>query len=219
MPPSRRNKRRYAKRRKAAIPKQISPGFPRETRVKMRYNDTVSLTSTAGVISKYLFRANSCFDPNQTGVGHQPSGYDQWSLFYNNYVVLSCKMSAKFLWDVSEPVTPLTCGVFLSDDSTNPTLYSNIKELGRGQQRDLAPNAGSTICRTYYSAKRFWNITDVKDNVKRIGADVSANPTDDCVAVVYAQSTDYAATSSPVCVVVTMDFDVLFSEPKDLAQS
>lgn len=37
--------------------------------------------------SVHTFHANSLYDPDYTGVGVQPFGFDQWSAFYNQYRV------------------------------------------------------------------------------------------------------------------------------------
>lgn len=51
---------------------------------------------TSGITSTAVIRLNSLFDPDQTGVGHQPRGYDQWKLFYLNYVVSRCDYEIVF---------------------------------------------------------------------------------------------------------------------------
>lgn len=68
---------------------------PDELRVTLRYNETFSLTSTAGAGASYLFRGNGPFDPNQTGTGSQPTGYDQWSSFYQNQRTLGSKIRVR----------------------------------------------------------------------------------------------------------------------------
>lgn len=35
------------------------------------------------------FRLNSVYDPDLSGTGNQPVGFDQWAAFYNKYRVLS----------------------------------------------------------------------------------------------------------------------------------
>lgn len=60
---------------------------PDRLHVKLRYSDIYTVTNTVGSVSYQRWRGNSVFDPDQTGAGTQPSGFDQWSAFYQNYVV------------------------------------------------------------------------------------------------------------------------------------
>lgn len=53
---------------------------------KMKYAEVVA-TDAAGM---YAFNLNSIFDPNRTGVGHQPYGHDTLQTLYNRYRVISC---------------------------------------------------------------------------------------------------------------------------------
>lgn len=56
---------------------------------KMTYED-IKQISAAGVSSQTLYRLCSIFDPDFTGVGHQPMGHDQWATLYGRYRVLGC---------------------------------------------------------------------------------------------------------------------------------
>jgi hypothetical protein len=69
--------------------------LPRRLQRTLRYAETLAYTTgAAGVVGTInLFRLNSLFDPNQTGVGHQPYGFDQLSLFYQQYIVHSYKVT------------------------------------------------------------------------------------------------------------------------------
>lgn len=61
---------------------------PDRIRLKLTYAEAgFTMDSVAGNYVEYIFRGNSVFDPDFTGSGHQPLGYDQWSAFYNRYRV------------------------------------------------------------------------------------------------------------------------------------
>lgn len=64
------------------------PQHPDVTCVKFVYSDFRSLTSAVGQ-GEYVYRLNSCFDPDQTGVGGQPDGFDQYKLLYTRYRVVA----------------------------------------------------------------------------------------------------------------------------------
>lgn len=50
------------------------------------YSEQQSGSSTG--MSYYSYRANSIYDPNYSGVGHQPRGYDELAPFYRKYEVV-----------------------------------------------------------------------------------------------------------------------------------
>lgn len=55
--------------------------------VSLKYVEsfTINLATTVG--SQQTMNLNSIFDPNRTGTGHQPYGYDQLAVLYNRYRV------------------------------------------------------------------------------------------------------------------------------------
>ena len=72
--------------------------FPKTQVSKLRYVEEVyidasSPTVATNGIAYNTFRANGCHDPNMTGVGHQPRGWDQHKDLYNEYVVLGSKIT------------------------------------------------------------------------------------------------------------------------------
>lgn len=58
--------------------------------VKLPYYDQFTVNQTAGHVRD--FNLNSIYDPDRSGVGHQPLGYDQWATFFNRYRVFGVKM-------------------------------------------------------------------------------------------------------------------------------
>lgn len=60
--------------------------------VRMRYyfENTLDISS---VFKQHVYHANGIFDPDVTGVGHQPRGHDQYAVLYNDYVVLGSKIT------------------------------------------------------------------------------------------------------------------------------
>lgn len=89
-----------AKKRKlheAQLIPGLSPGkqwgFPNSIITKLRYGSLIQLNSTTITpLARHLFRCNSCFDPDFTGVGHQPLYYDSYTAIYDQYVVIGAKI-------------------------------------------------------------------------------------------------------------------------------
>ena len=48
-----------------------STGFPDSEVATIRYSDEI--TKTGSTYAQYTFRGNSVYDPDETGIGHQPS--------------------------------------------------------------------------------------------------------------------------------------------------
>lgn len=92
-----RYKRQYIKTpvaNVAKIPLQLS-GFPMYGRKKvtLSYSDYFSLSVGAvGAANHYVFSANGMFDPNITGAGHQPLGFDQLTNIFRRYTVINSQI-------------------------------------------------------------------------------------------------------------------------------
>lgn len=195
-------------------------GLPKSRRTIQRYSEAVALTSTFGSLETYRFRANSAFDPNYAGAGHQPMGFDQMALQYNHYVVVGSKISVK--WMRTDFNTDMVAGVYLSDDTSTPYAdYSGFIEARRGTHRTLGygQDGQTPTIVSKYSAKKFFNITDVKDNFARLGSLVTASPTESAIFNIWVQNLDAAHASSASRFMVTVDYIIDWSEPKDLTQS
>lgn len=99
--PEKKNKRKYKKNGNKKVSNKSKIGFTRGPfkrfseldpfPVRQNVKFTVSDTKiyTAGALGVYgnenIYRLNSIFDPDQTGVGHQPYGHDQMALLYKQY--------------------------------------------------------------------------------------------------------------------------------------
>lgn len=75
--------------------------------VTMRYAEQFSIDPTASVPGTYIFNANGLFDPNFTGTGHQPRGYDELMSMYRRYEVQEA------LLEIWADTNDLTSGVVL----------------------------------------------------------------------------------------------------------
>lgn len=216
-------KRKRTKRRKTyrANPRSlISMGVPsgmQTSRVgNLRYVEQLTLTAQSA-LGVYVFRANSLFDPNFTGTGHQPMGRDQWATLYNHYVVLGSKCKVTFC--PQSVATTAMCGVYLTDTSGAPYTDSDyFQEARKGTTKLLSGVQGKkeTVI-TKYSAKKFFNVTNVNDNISRLGSGMESTPSEDAYFMVWIQ--DKTAVAQAVTVIVEIDYIASFSEPKDLIAS
>ncbi len=101
-------------------------GHKFEVKRMLYYDSRFEMTGVGGVLQVHYFRANDVYDPDATGTGHQPVGFDQAMLFWEQFAVFSSKISVTFR---SNTADGLRVGVFLNPDQTNPTI-TQIMENG-----------------------------------------------------------------------------------------
>lgn len=109
---------------------------PDVMRVCLRYSENKTLSGLGlADLAKIVYRGNSIFDPDFTGVGHQPLGHDEWNQFYRRYRVIGSKMKVLFASDsavnVTVGVTPLnTSGGYTIGDTYKEATYSKSIVIG-----------------------------------------------------------------------------------------
>lgn len=210
--------KRRLRRRRVGIMGRPS-GIPVRRRARLRYVDNIELTSSTGVIASHVFRANSIYDPDLTGTGHQPMGRDQMAQFFAHYVVVGSKITVEWLNNAGSSASESPCivGVYLnSDTSVTYTDINSFKEAKRGSFKTMQW-VFMPVTTYKYSAKKFYNIKDVKDNVRRIGAPIGLNPDDGAYYQLLLQA--IGSYSASLTARVTIDYIVDFSEPQDIAVS
>jgi len=77
-----RSKKTYVHRFHGAL-----GNFPSTKTVALRYVANFALDASGGSSAIQVFSANSCFDPDVSGTGHQPMFFDNYSALYSNYRV------------------------------------------------------------------------------------------------------------------------------------
>lgn len=199
---------------KAEIGKSI--GFPKSKSTVMKYVDRVPITNTLGALNGYKFRANGVWDANYTSTGHQPYTFDQWSLFYNHYLVTKSRIKVTA---VGNNLAPIIIGIYLSDDATILGNVEGLVESGRGSSAVLPLDVSSkVILYADYDAKQFFN---KNADISEIGADVTSDPAEEAIFSVWSECLNQAGiTESPETLfLIEIDYHVTFYEPKDLATS
>lgn len=129
--------------------------FPTTMTTRHRYVETVLVPVGASsyLASSYAFRPNSMFDPNSTGTGHQPNNRDNMALVYEQYTVLSSKISVAF-----PPSSQSYLGVVRFDTQLGST--SSVEEILENpnltQGNRILSDVGdkTKIARCSYNAKR-----------------------------------------------------------------
>jgi len=202
----------------------LTVGFPKTTMVKLRYVDYATLNPGIYTVGTAIFKANGCYDPNTSGTGHQPMGFDQWASFYNHYIVVGAKITA-VLNTSSTVYSGCIFGINLNDDLTMSTDIGTVMEQGLSKFKmanfNTTSGSGNGIrVSKGFSCKKFFQVTNPLDSLSRLGALTTADPTDTANFIVFfgappGDGNDFASINATV----TIEYIVIFSEPKDLPQS
>lgn len=192
---------------------------PDSVRVMLPYETILSPTTTLGSLFSYQFRGNSVFDPDSTGVGGQPNGFDQWAAFYNEYVVLS-----------STIVVEIICGTVTANEyviypSYNSGVPASTQEGSgyRYARRRIGILSGNAVRGVLASSMSTAELAGVKTEAiiddDAYGATVSANPAATAVWYWTVLAQNLSTTTLADRLRVRIVYDVMFRDPIQLGLS
>ncbi len=228
-------KKSYKKRKRRTLP---LGGFKDSNLVRLKYADLIKIDTTAAASSiptEYVFRANSCFDPDYTGTGHQPRGWDEQANIYNHYCVLGAKITVHFdngvnsfqnagqycyiqLRDRPPPVPATNTLVDILEEQPRygSTLYKPFTSAGNSN-----PNTANKLMKTF-SARKFFGIPQ-KDSVKtndNLQATVDDNPSEGAYFVIGIVSSSTSTTNpDPIIARVEIEYIVKMTEKNPMTLS
>lgn len=216
-----RFRRRYNRPRSirsVAIQRSVAPIADVQV-LKLRYCSYNHQVTTGVAPVSILFRGNSIFDPQFAVGGHQPLGFDQWSTFYDKYVVTGSTMYA--IVANASNTDNIKAALIPKDESTVVTTWNTIAERSYSMTKVLSPNdSGKSVghFRKYMSTKKILGLKHVNTQDDDYTAAVSADPAKEWFWHVYVQAlNDVSAISVNVQFVVT--YYVKFFNRKPLLAS
>lgn len=151
-----RKKKRYRRRKrfykKKSGPSNVRGPLSNKQLCKFIYSDRISLDpGVAGAPAAHVLSANGIYDPDITGVGHQPRAFDQLMQMYDHAVVIGSKIT---IWvNNTDAALGNMLVIQLRDGtvvSTTPTdileyRYSKVKMFS-GDQAGLSTGVLSMKC-------------------------------------------------------------------------
>jgi hypothetical protein len=208
----------------SSLLKVLTPIFPSRIQRTFTYAELISFQSgSAGIGGTFFYSANGMFDPDISGGGHQPLGFDELMTMYNHYTVYRSKISVQFIHG-SGSTTTGACGIYLSPDTTNITAVSRLLENGLVTWKTLLPvnvdgshASLSMDCdvASYYG--RDLNPRELEESTDLYGT-AAANPNDQ----VYFGLLAFDPTASnqiTLFAIVEIIYYAFLWEPRKLAQS
>lgn len=196
----------------ARMPMTGGIGLPPMVRRHHRYCESRVLNGTTGALGAYVFSANGMFDPNITGSGHQPYGFDQMIAFYQKAVVEKSWFAAEV---VGNGVG--TAGVIVSTESNvSSTLTSadTLTEPGRGQAVLLNATIPARSLSASWEKRKLYPEADPGD----FTTVSNSNPTTQDYYTIYVQSTDGSSSIASYWVVV-VTYEVVWQDPVTIVSS
>lgn len=154
--------------------------FPPSKYCKLRYSQLVVLTTgTAGVFgTEQVFNLNSLYDPDFSGLGHQPYGFDQMAALYRFYKVNGVLIQMS----IFEPSNDdLVFGACVQPSTATTTITGNVLDTIQEQQTSLTRYVSNTGSQKAY-IKQFFRINVIEGLTKLqfsdqdYAAEINANP-------------------------------------------
>lgn len=196
--------------RTVAIPRAI--GVPAVNHTTHRYCEMGAITAALGALGTYVWKCNSLFDPDQTGGGHQPYGFDQFKTYYATYSVKRSRCYVECLSAVAASLAGLITSTEAAVASTL-TAANLIMEPGRGQ--------GGLVTTTptrAFEARWDRDALYPDHDPGQLEALVSADPAKTDYYTLFLQ--DPFLTSSPVLYyTVVIEYEAEWKDPLTIASS
>lgn len=181
-----------------------------------------TLTGTAGVPASRVYTTNGLFDPDISGTGHQPVGFDQMMVAYNHYSVIRAKITVSFM---NSGATPCRVGVYLNPSAVALTDPVQIMENGQVKWMDLdcksSPGTGSRIgsvsidCdnKKYFGKGKYTELMEAS-----LSGDSANNPVEQAYFTVFSLNPfDTGTTSVEFSSVIS--YDTIYHEVRKFTSS
>jgi len=184
-------------------------------KVRLKYVEFIALNPGGTFVpAVYDFSANGLYDPNITGSGHQPRGFDQFIVLWDHYLVEKSTCKATFA-PSSTMVTNTICGILLTDSVFTITDAPIELEQRNTTSCVISFDNHSQTRYLNYNAKSFFGKRWSNDSM--VG-NVAGNPADQAYFRIFAQGFS-SSDPGPVEVLVELEYDVILTEPRSVAAS
>lgn len=223
-----RRKRSYKSKRAGAVTSLPRGLIAQKSYVRLRFATSVTITPvSAGVLGAHTFRANSLYDPDQTGVGTVVPGYTHMFEKYDHCTVVGARIVCDFECTNTSGDHTILMGIIPTDGGSldasvadangfriaRRSVYKHMKH-GNGES--------SPMRRIKYNLDiaKFNGIPRSIVGDSRYAHQAGSNPSEQTYFQVVAGALDDAETSIPTTrVAVYMEFRCVFTEPKEVILS
>lgn len=202
--------------RKVKLFRPPSGNIPDSLTVELTYADSITITSAVVGYVEHTFALNDIFDPDVTGVGHQPLGRDEFAAIYGRYRVTHAKYE---VWVASNANLQQLAGCVVTRGVTALASRTEAMEHPTSQVKMLAPRnlqngeymSGMIALKDFDKAGSSYNDNDY-------GSIIGASPAKRTFLKVFCS--ELGAGTNPSCnFIVRITFRTKFYERNNLLQS
>lgn len=186
--------------------------LPYKMKCNFLYGDVINLNPAIASVTSRVFSANGLYDPDISGTGHQPRGFDQLMALYDHYVVIGSKITVR--WANSHSAGTLLA-VSVQDNITTSSdpqdmleavnsTYHLASAVGGGPSAIMLTNQVNPM--TFLGRKNALDDPQLKGSA-------SQNPSEGCYYHVSLWTPD--GTDPPTqALTVQIEYSALLIEPK-----
>lgn len=200
------------------ISESFMPLFPAKVKKTLRYQEYVTLTSTGGTLNSYVFSANGLYDPNITGTGHSPMGFDQMMIFFEHYVVEFARITVNFN---NTATGCMMAGIRMDPNFTGLSNIQQMLEFGGITFDNFEAKNTYGCTKTMKMGCSIGKIQGVSRSALtadvNLRGDVASNPSEQTYFHLVAWDPN-SLTGSFTCDVI-IEYDAIFTEPRVATQS
>lgn len=220
-----RYRKRYYKKKgvKAMFKINLHLPFGQSQKINHRYLENIQLVTNLGNPAIYSFRLNSLYDPNYTGAGHQPIGFDQLTPIFNSYTVIGARANIK-VWNRNASEFQ-GWGAYLSEDSNAlaPNGIQGMLEQGALKYVILPPGGTGSNPQVRnisfrVSMKKFLKVSNIMD-AEELRGSATTNPNRVLYLHVIMWQPDGGATNIGGSFYLTLDQLSVWNRPINVPQS
>jgi len=202
--------------------------FPKTQRVKLLYSQVGDLSITAGSPVTVSIKANDCFDPDPNIGGQQPRGFTQWGAFYQRFTVVASKIHFRLLdKDTGTGTTGTVTGLYgisLRDDSAFVTDVKTFIEDDDTTYSGYDSYHAASMVKRKVNVAKYYSVKDIMDDPTLSGltgtTGTGASPSKTVFWRCWAtQAPSSGAAAQTFLADILVEYDVVFTDPKDLPQS
>lgn len=183
--------------------------LPTKLKANLRFAEKNTFNiGVGGLASTNVYNASSLYDPNSTGVGQQPRGFDQIMEMYRSFTVIGSKITVHFMPEGSNG--PILCAINLKSINTvDANIITSVESSYTTFDVTNGVRGPIKLMQTY--SPKFVGITNAMDNEELKGYS-TGNPIQSSYYHVVVESAG-AADEAAFPYFAIIEYTAIFTDP------